>query len=38
MNRFVNFGMFHGYRVDQDAFLFNPWIPLKAENNPNLVY
>ena len=34
----VNFGMFHGYRIDPEAILFNPWIPLKAENNPDLVY
>jgi len=34
----VNFGMFHGYRIDPEAILFNPWIPLKAENNPNLAY
>lgn len=34
----VNFGMFHGYRIDPEAILFNPWIPLRAKNAPDLIY
>lgn len=34
----IDFGMFHGYPVDLEALLFNPFPPIRAMNSPNLVY
>lgn len=34
----IDFGMFHGYPVDLEALLFNPFPPIRALNSPSLVY
>lgn len=34
----IDFGMFHGYRVDYEAINFNPFPPIKAINSPDLIY
>ncbi|EPJ94272.1 MULTISPECIES: hypothetical protein [Pseudomonas] len=34
----IDFGMFHGYPVDFEALLFNPFPPIRALNSPSLVY
>jgi hypothetical protein len=34
----IDFGMFHGYPVDDEAVYFNPFPPIRAINSPYLVY
>lgn len=34
----IDFGMFHGYPVDDEAIYFNPFPPIRAVNSPNLIY
>lgn len=34
----IDFGMFHGYPVDDEAIYFNPFPPIRAVNSPKLIY
>ncbi|WP_426575335.1 hypothetical protein ACP179_00080 (plasmid) [Xenorhabdus stockiae] len=34
----IDFGMFHGYKVDLEAINFNPFPPIRAVNSPHLIY
>jgi hypothetical protein len=34
----IDFGMFHGYPVDDEAVYFNPFPPIRAINSPDLIY